>query len=258
MLTNPLATSVYHEVTSHLHVIAPRHSASAMKDYTDLLLHEQVLLLGLHDEKGTANSALFSYGIAGAAVSDLLLMGRLRVEESRRKKMLVVAKSTPTGVPLLDECLTRIGSARRRATVSTWVGRLASMRNLNGRVAERLRQVGLLRKEEGRFLLIFPRVTYPTVNPNPEQRLVEAMRTAIAEDGDVDPKIAIVIALTRATRILPHVLDKELLGARKQRLEAIGRMDTVAGATKEAIDAAQAAMIAATTATLVATSVATS
>lgn len=87
------------------------------------ILHEQALLLALHDEKGTIHSSMFSYAIAGAVVADLVLRGRLRLEEAGGKKKILVADARPVGAALLDETLRRIDSAKRRATMATWVGR---------------------------------------------------------------------------------------------------------------------------------------
>lgn len=228
-----------------------------MSAAAELFLHEQVLLLALHDDKGTVHDSMFSYAIAGAMVSELLLRGSLRVEQVKKKKMLVVGDPRPVGVPLLDECMDRVRSAKRRADISTWIGRIADTENLKHRVAERLYFMGVLRKEEGRILWVFPHVVYPTANPGPERRLVDDLRSAVVEDRDVDPRVAILIALTRGSGILPHVLDKKLLKSRKARVEALASMHQVGGATKEAIDAAaaaMAAMIAATSAVTAATS----
>ncbi|MGH7577176.1 MAG: GOLPH3/VPS74 family protein, partial [Longimicrobiales bacterium] len=200
-----------------------------MTDVADLFLHEQVLLLALHDEKGTISDSMFAYAVAGAMVSELLLRGALRVEQVKKKKMLAIGDPRPVGVRVLDECLDRVRSAKRRADVATWIGRLANMKNLKHRVAERLYLMGVLRKEEGRVLWVFPRVVYPTANPGPEQRLVDELRTAVAEDGEVDPRIAILVALTRSSGILGNVVGKKLLKSRKARVEALASMHDVGG-----------------------------
>ncbi|MGH7575744.1 MAG: GOLPH3/VPS74 family protein [Longimicrobiales bacterium] len=116
-------------------------------------------------------------------------------------------------------------------------------------VAERLYLMGVLRKEEGRVLWVFPRVVYPTANPGPERRLVDDLRTAVAEDGEVDSRIAILVALTRSSGILGNVVGKKLVKSRKARVEALASMHDVGGATKAAIEAAAAAMAAVVAAT---------
>jgi golgi phosphoprotein 3 len=215
----------------------------------DLPLHEQILLLALHDEKGTVHTSHFAYALAGGIVAELLLGGRLSIEESKRSRLLTAADAWPTGDPLLDECVHRIADAKRKASTATWVGRLAALRDLQHRVAERLCERGILRREEGRVLWLFSRTLYPTADPTPERALVAAMRSAIAEEREVPARLAIVLALAHSSGILRHVLDGELLKTRRERLETLVRLDEASGATRSAIEAARAAMAAVTAAT---------
>jgi golgi phosphoprotein 3 len=223
-----------------------------------LFLHECVLLLALHDEKGTMHSAWHSLAMAGGILAELMLLGRVEVEEVGKEKMLVAADPSPPGFPLLDECLNRVVLAKRRATASTWISRFSQTKHLRDRTAERLQDLGLLRREEGRVLWIFSTVRYPTTNPAPERRLVEGLQDVLEGEGEVDARVAILLALTHTSGILRHVLGKELLKDRKDRLDAVMAMEGVGGATKAAIEAAQAAASAATAAIAAATAAASS
>lgn len=228
----------------------------------DLLLHERALLLALHDERGTIHRAgMYSYALAGGVVAELFLAGRLELRERPRKKALVeVARPTRVGDPILDEVLERIRTAKRRANLATWVSRVAHTSRLKHRVATQLVRKGVLREREDRVLLLFRRTIYPELDPGPERALVASLREAIlGEAADVDPRTAILASLGWRAGLLHGVVDRKQLKARKQRLEALGRGDAVAGATKDAIAAVQAAMTATTiAATVAATSAATS
>ena len=59
-----------------------------MAKKSSLLLHEEIMLLALHDDKGTIASENYPYAIGGAVMADLLLSGRLRVDEERKKKFI--------------------------------------------------------------------------------------------------------------------------------------------------------------------------
>jgi hypothetical protein len=230
----------------------------------NLGLHERALLLALHDERGTIHRAgMYAYAVAGGILAELFLAERLRLEErpgKKKKKPLVeVAKATQTGDPLVDEVLDTIRTAKRRATLERWVGRIATTAKLKHRVARRLVRKGVLREEEDRVLLIFRRTIYPELDPRPEEALVASLRDAILDDSaEVDPRTAILASLGWRAGLLHGVVDRKRLKARKARLEELGRGDAVAGATREAIAAVQAATIAATTAaTAAATTAAT-
>lgn len=231
-------------------------------DLDDLLLHERALLLALHDERGTIHRAgMYAYAVAGGILAELLLAERLRLEPRGRKRqpLVEVASATQTGDPVVDEVLERIRTARRRAPLDRWVGRIAGGAKLKHRVARRLVRKGVLREREDRVMLIFRRTIYPELDPRPEEALVASLREAVLGDADdVDPRTAILAVLGWRAGLLNGVLDRKELKAGKARLEELGRGDAVAGATKAAIDAVQAAMAAATiAATTAATTAAT-
>jgi golgi phosphoprotein 3 len=220
-----------------------------MPTRSGLHLYEEVLLLAVHDRKGTFHGSMHSYALAGAMVTELVILERLRVvEESRKRSFLEASNLKPTGDPLLDEVLERVGSAKRRAQIRTWVGRIAGIRRLRHRAAERLVERGLLGREEGRILGVFPRVRYPTADPEPEAALVAAMRRTLVDDSPPDPHMAVLVSLTASSGILRHLLDRRFLRERRKRIEGMKKLEGVPLATREAILATQAAVVAAVTA----------
>lgn len=220
----------------------------------DLSLHEQVLLLALDDDRGTVHSSgYYAYAVAGGVLAELLLAERIELQRRGKKKPLVtLARATQTGDPVADEVLEKIRTAKRQAALDTWVARVAQTAKLKHRVAERLARKGVLRMAEDRVLLLFRRRIYPELDPRPERELVESLRHAILDDDPVDSRTAILVSLAWRANLLRPVLDKKELKRRKDRLEAVGRGDAVADATRCAIDAMQAAIMAATTASTVA------
>src|SRR4051812_39962880 len=104
-----------------------------MSDARDLTLAECLLLLALHDEKGTPHSSMFPYAIGGAILADLLLRGRIAVQEDGRSHVLAVKDATQVGDAVLDECLREIQAARP-ASLEAWLGRLAEMHDLRERL----------------------------------------------------------------------------------------------------------------------------
>jgi len=212
-----------------------------------LHLHEQMLLLVLRDEKGTLESKAGMYRIAlgGAILSELLLEGRIAIEESK-KKLVNLVSAASLDEPVLDEALAKLAAARRRRRASAWVGSFAGMRRLRHRVAEGLCRRGILKDSEDTVLLIFKRKAYPTIDPAPERRLLGELRSAIVGGAaTLDPHTAVLVALAHATGSLRAHVDRETLKRHKQRLDRITRGDLVGAATREAVQAAQAAAMAA-------------
>ena len=224
----------------------------------DLTLPEEVLLLALRDEEGTIPmGSMYSYAIAGATIAELALRERITVEKVKKSNLVHLVDQTPTGDPLLDEAQTKIRKAKRRASVVSWVGRLAQEKSRD-RVAHRLVQRGILRRAEGRVLVFFSRNTWPTVNPKPEAELVEQMRRAIFGGETPDARTAILIGVASPSGLLGNVFGKRELKERKKRIEEIAETahpaDVAGQAVKVAIEAAVAAVMTATMAATVATS----
>jgi len=219
-----------------------------------LRLYQEVTLLALRDKEGTVHfGAAYQYGLAAALIAELLLEGRIAIATDGKGQLVDLVVPTPFVDDLLDECLARLQNAKRRASLKTWVTRFAGLKRLKARAAETLVQRGILKSDEGRVLFFFPRTTYPARDSKPEREIVARMRRAIFSGGsDIDARTTVVIAVTHASGILPHVFDKKRLKDRKARLQQITDGSLVGKATKEVIEAVNAAVIAAATAATVA------
>jgi hypothetical protein len=210
-----------------------------------LFLHEEILLLALRDEEGTiASGTLYQYAIGAALLAELLLSKRIEVEQSGKRKLVNLVSPSPLGEPLIDQCLEKVISAKRRAVLQTWVSRFAGVKNLKHRVARQLCRRGILRADEDKVLLIFTRKIYPEVNPEPEKELIERLRYAIFTDaGDVDPRTVVLLSLANSTGLLKVVFDKKNLKGRKARIKQIVNGEITGKAATEAIQAMQAAVM---------------
>jgi len=216
--------------------------------HRQLFLHEEILLLALRDREGTVvGGTYYPYALGGALLAELLLQRRIKIDEAGRRKLVAVVSSKPVGDPLLDACLEKVTTAKRRASPQTWVGRFAGFRRLKHRVALGLCERGILKADEDTVLLIFKRKTYPEVDPAPERELIKRLRQAIfTYTRELAPRTVVLVALAHGAGILKAVFDKKKLRGRKRRLEQIAKGDVVGEATREAIQGMQAAIVAAT------------
>lgn len=215
-------------------------------------MHQEYLLLGLHDRKGTLVSSMSRLGLAAALLAELLLREHVRVEKPRRRKMIEAQGSRWEEDPLLRECLEKIRTAKRRAAPQTWISRFSGVSKLHHRVAAQLCAREILQVEESKLLMLFKRKIYPERDPVPERQIVDRLRAAIISDGDVDSRTAILVSLGNITGLLRPVFGGKLLKSRKQRIKDLASGEVVAAATKEAIVAIQAAMVAAQSAAIAA------
>ena len=218
-----------------------------MKETTNLLLYEELMLLALRDEKGTleADDTAFIYTVAAALISELLLSKHLTIDHvTKNKKIINLRRSTRTGDPLLDECIARLKSAKRRASINTWVSRFAGTKKLRHRVALQLCKRGILRADEDKVLLVFTRKIYPELNPQPERELVKRLRGAIfTNKKELDPRTTVLVALADKANVLKNVFDKGELKGQKKRIKQIAEGNLTAKAAQDVIDSVRAAVM---------------
>jgi hypothetical protein len=210
-----------------------------------LYLHEEILLLALRDREGTvASGTNYSYAIGGAVLAELLMRGRAVVDREKKKKFLRLVNSTPFGDPVMDECLQKLVTAKKRAQLQTWVSRFAGVKRLKHRVAEQLCRRGILHADEDKVLLLFTRKVYPEINPEPEREVMERLREAIFTDTEsIGPRTVVLLSLAKTADVLKVNFDKKKLKARKKRIERVANGEVTGEATKEAIEAMQAAVM---------------
>lgn len=214
--------------------------------YEPLFLHEEILLLALRDREGTiaSSGSMYQYAVGGAVLAELLLQGRVEIEHVRKKKFLKLIDPTPFGDDLIDQCLTKVANAKRRAVLQTWVSRFAGVKDLKHIVARGLCRRGILMVQEQDILLFFKRNVYPEVNPEPESEIIARLEEAIFTDNpDIDARTVVLLSLAKSADLLKVVFDKKRLKARKTRIEQISNGDISGKATKQAIEAMQAAVM---------------
>lgn len=203
------------------------------------------MLLALRNDKGTiAGGVMYQQAVGGALLAELIVEGRIRAVAEGRSTYAVLDRSTPVGDPILDECLQKVQGSTRRRTLLHWVQTFAGTKQLKHRVATRLVDKGILREETDRVLLLFSRRLYPELDPAAEQAIVARLSAAIFSDSSpVGPRTSILIAVAQHSGLLQATFDRKRLKARRARLDAIVKGDAVGKATRQAIEAVQAAIM---------------
>src|SRR5688500_12737547 len=121
-------------------------------------LPEWLLLLSLDDDGQPRDPrSTLGYALAGAAITELLLAGRLAYRDDR----LQAASASPTGDPVLDEVLDQVRAEPKDRKLQWWVNRLGggggwrrpAVRN---RLIDHLTTTGVLAKGQERLLGLFP------------------------------------------------------------------------------------------------------
>jgi hypothetical protein len=212
-----------------------------MSSAKPLMLYEEVMLLALRNRAGTA-AAFPDHAVGGALLAELLLNGRIKVQESKHR-LVELADALPMGDAILDECLASIAGAKRRASLNSWVTRFAGSGKRH-KVVRQLCDRGILHAKDEKILLIFSRKVYPEIDPVPEKKIIDRLRAAIFDDqASVDPRTVVLISLANGAGLLTENFSRKEIKARKQRIEQIVKGELSGQATAEVIAAAQAAIM---------------
>ncbi|MHA2248122.1 MAG: GOLPH3/VPS74 family protein [Candidatus Hodarchaeales archaeon] len=207
------------------------------------MIAEDLLLLALHDKKGGKESGIqaLEYGLPGALIVDLRLKNRIELKEDK----IVVIDRQSTGNELLDEALQLIAESEKERKAKYWIQEITiKIKNLQTRLSDRLVAEGILIKRKEKFLGIFTRYRYPSINPNHEVEIREEIHSILLHDKEPDERIALLISLISACKILPLIFpNKSERKIAKKRAEAIISSDIIGKSIKETIDEIIAALM---------------
>lgn len=217
----------------------------------DLTIAEGFALLALKDETGEKQGQFVEYGLAGSALSELILRGKLAQDQAKPKRLDIIDTET-TGDRFLDLCLSTLVKAGSGKKITTYVNKLAGKSKLFREQALSLVEKGVLRTEPKSFL-VFNWTQYPEADTVTEAKLEEHLAAVMFGGKAAEARDCVIIALAEKTQLLGKNFDKSAVRTHKARIKEIARGDTLAAkATVAAIDAALTAVIAATTVTTVA------
>lgn len=227
-----------------------------MSESPKLLLHQEVTLLALSDEKGTIETgSWYAHVAAGAVLAELLRNDRVRIQSKaeakargslfNRNPKLLVTDRKPLGDELTDEWLEKIRTSEKQRDVEHWLSAIANSKRLKERIADGLVDLGILERVEDKVLWVFNRVRFPEVESAPETAIRRRLENAIFGDSlDVDVGTVILVSLTKAGEFLPKLFDKKKLKARRKHIDRLIAGEELGAATAQIIESIQVMIIA--------------
>ncbi|WP_293785405.1 GPP34 family phosphoprotein [uncultured Aeromicrobium sp.] len=178
--------------------------------------------------------------VGGAHLLDLVKTGRVGVEARGKKKVKVfVLDGSPVADPEIDAALDRIRDGKKRSA-SDAVSRMG--KNGVKNAYRRLCENGQLRPRQETFLGFALR-RHDVVDMAGREELRRRVRACLLQGQPADDRTGPLIGLLHASDQLKLVVDKHERRPAKAAAEAISEGDWASAGVKEAIAAAQTALM---------------
>lgn len=213
----------------------------------NLGINDLLMLLALDDRDGKVQwqaSPYLEYALAGAILAELAARDLFRF--GPEGVLEPTAEPTPTDSPLLADVIGQMRAMREPQTATGWVATLIGHDDLVQRQMGELVHLGILEEHTESFLWFFHRTRYPTRDLTPEKEIVRQIRAAVLGDGQVEPRLAILIALADGAHLLLGPLTESEIEGRADRLRQINRGTVIGEATCNLIKEAERALYVAT------------
>lgn len=217
-----------------------------MSSMPQLRLHHEIMLLALCDKKGTFQSTMYPYALAGAMLTELVLLGRIRVESGRSKRVELMS-AQKIGDAVLDDLLRDIATSAKPRRLDCWVGHAVAMKQLTERIASKLCEWKILREVEKKGWFISQK-QFPEFNSKFERAIKTRMsKLLFGQTAHHHPRTTALIALAKHTGLLAVNFDKDRLKRNQRRVDRVVSGDMYSSrATKRAVEKMESAMAIAT------------
>ena len=190
-------------------------------------LTEEFLLLALEDEGGQFSripETSFSCGLAGAALMDLEIRGRI----ATGRQHLEVVDSTPTGIAVLDRLLADIAAETARLHPRDWIARLMpNAFHYRSEALKTLCERGILTQEEHLFLWVLQERRYPVEHGEERRECKRRILELLFNAESPDHHDVALVALADACGMFEHILNPTTFAEATARIGEIRGMDLI-------------------------------
>jgi len=209
-----------------------------------MLIAEDLLLLAIDDATGktTVSSIQLEPALAGAVLMELVVAGRVNIEGERRTARVIVIDGNESDDSVLEAALQSLREKDPMKPGNAIHLLTKGLRDrLNGQLAER----GLLRRESGKVLGVFPTTRWPAQDSGYEAEVRGHVESVLLRGVDPDARAALIITVLTAADMLTTVVAKGDLKAAKARGKQIGDGNWAGDSVRKVIQEAQTALAAA-------------
>jgi golgi phosphoprotein 3 len=216
-------------------------------------LSQDLILLALNPQTGKTRFSFYAaleYGLVGSLLLDLVLQGKLEIDNNNRVIGAISALRNSagtagnTGDEFLDRHLNEVLASSRPRTARFWITRWRRRyRWFQPIVLQNLVDLGVLQRQEQRIFGLFPMQRYFLTDESIQREIVQQVRAAVLEGTGLDSRMAALISLMQASHLTDAVFRPEERTEARSRIKAIAEGELVGKAVSKAIFTIQAATL---------------
>ena len=192
-----------------------------------LTLAEDIVLLLLDDESGKLESIdlmTLNYAMAGAVLMDLALRNKIDTD----LESLIVADSTPTGIPMLDRYLDKISSDNSESNTRYWLTELSNYgEDIVQSCLSMLVEKKILKMEEKKILWVIATRVYPMIDDKEEKEVKRRIVDLLMSDEIPTPQDVVLVSLIDTCSLFSTILSEKEVQRLSIRIEQIRKLDLI-------------------------------
>ncbi|MBK1786412.1 GOLPH3/VPS74 family protein [Prauserella cavernicola] len=212
-----------------------------------MLIAEDLLLLVFDDEEGKPLAGVnnLEYSLAGALLIELAMLGRVDVTDESddgKQGRLVLRDSSPTGNEALDIALETIAKVEGRKPKDA-VSPLSDGGKLSGRLLAGLADRGVLRREQGKVLKLFPVTRWPAEDSRHEEATRAELERVLVHGAEPAERTGALISLLAGMGVTKRIVegpDQKLI---ESRAKEIAEGNWASEAMRKAVEQVTAAVM---------------
>ena len=222
-----------------------------------LTLSEKLLLLALHDEKGSvvfSASMALPYGLTGALLIELYLANKITFVD----KKVQVIDATTTNNELLNEALALIDNSTKLRSAEYWLSTISSkVKGIQQRLANQLVDKGILAEQEQTFLWVLKSTRYPTQDAKPEHDIRQQLKDIVLDGQNATEEDIALLSLVEVCELIAEVFNKDDRKFAQKRIKELAIDEEISKAISQTVEQITAALLIIIVTSTAATSVVT-
>ena len=175
-----------------------------------LTLFEELLMLSIHEDKGTFigwTVDRIKPGLAGAVLTELAFAGKITVTDNHRLK---VVNSDPVEDDVLNEALAVLAQSEKERKFTYWINALTQKpEKPHKQITDRLIEKGIISMEDDHLVWTVPTPLDPAINATSKFCVNNRLRGIVLAQETDDQRDIALLSLVRACNLLDLIFLKE-------------------------------------------------